>query len=509
MGDIESSFRSIFKGGSLVFLGRVLELGISFVGAALIARFVGQTGYGTLALGSTLLSVLVTVSLIGVNTGVGRYLPRSDEPSFERGVLVSALQLTLPVALVVTAVVYLFATEIATIAFTDPSTAPVLRVFAIAIPVTVLTRLTLGVARGSQEPMPKVYLQNLSLPISRLSFAVVALLFGAGELGVAWAYTLARFLTAGLAVYYLLKHTRLLERISPDRMHVELLTFSAPFTITTIMSKVLKDFDTFLVGYFSTTGAVGSYNVAYQLALLITIFSMGFGYMLMPVLSEHHAQEEWAEVRRIYEVGAKWMSLASLPVFFAIAFFAPVVIRWTFGGEFVSGASALSVLAAGFLFSVVTGPSSNALMVMGYSKRIMYNNIFVTLLNVGLNLILIPRYGIVGAAGATTVSYTLLNLLYTTQLYRSASVHAFTGSLLKPGLSALGSMIVVYLVVTELFGVSLLSLIVGEFLFAVVLGVLVLRLGAIEREEVMIIDSIEDYFDIDLTTVKEWAKRLM
>lgn len=509
MGDTDDSFRAIFKGGSVVFLGRVFELGVSFVGAAIVARLLGQTGYGTLALGSTLLSVLVTISLLGINTGIGRYLPRSEEPSFTRSIILSGLGITVPIALIVAVVIFLLADPVATVAFTDPSVAPVLRAFAFAIPATVVTRIALGSARGLQESLPKVYIQNVTFPVSRLSFAIVAILVGAGELGVAWAYTLARVLTGALALYYLLKYTPLLNRGTSYRFHRELLTFSAPFTVSTIMSKVLKDFDTFLVGYFSTTGAVGSYNVAYQLALLVSLFSMGFGYMLMPVLSQHHANEEWDAMNRIYEVGTKWIAFASLPIFFATSFLAPTTIRLTFGADFVDGAPALAVLSIGFLFSILAGPAANALMTIGYSKRIMYDNVLVTALNVVLNVVLIPRYGILGAGVATTLSYVVLNVIYAVQLYRDTGFHPFTSSLLKPLIAAFGSMIGVYVMVSRTFGISLLSAVLAEAVFVVTLVVFVLRLGGIEREEIMILDSIEDYFGINLTQAKTLAKRLM
>ncbi|MFC7174347.1 lipopolysaccharide biosynthesis protein [Haloplanus litoreus] len=83
--DVAQVFRDLLKGGSVVFVGRIAELGISFLGLAVIARLIGPTDFGAVAIGSTLLSMLSTLSILGLDTGVGRFLPRYESPADRRG----------------------------------------------------------------------------------------------------------------------------------------------------------------------------------------------------------------------------------------------------------------------------------------------------------------------------------------------------------------------------------------------------------------------------------------
>ncbi|MCL7417713.1 MAG: flippase, partial [Halalkalicoccus sp.] len=112
MADAEP-FQKLFTGGSIVFVGEMFGLGISFLSALVIGRLLGPEGYGAIALGSAALATVSTVVLLGMHTGIGRFLPRYDDPERRRGVLVSAFQLVLPLSILAGGVLIVFAEPIA------------------------------------------------------------------------------------------------------------------------------------------------------------------------------------------------------------------------------------------------------------------------------------------------------------------------------------------------------------------------------------------------------------
>jgi O-antigen/teichoic acid export membrane protein len=75
---LEGSIERLFAGGGLLFFGLVLELGVSFLAKAVIARVLGPVDYGAVSLGVTTLGLLSTLGLLGLHTGVARHLPRFD-----------------------------------------------------------------------------------------------------------------------------------------------------------------------------------------------------------------------------------------------------------------------------------------------------------------------------------------------------------------------------------------------------------------------------------------------
>lgn len=502
-------FRRLFRGAGIVFAGTILELAVSFLAQLLIARYLGPINYGAVALGLKVMTAGSIIVLVGLDSGIGRYLPRYDTPAERRGVLVSAFQLALPVAVLAGAVVFVTADLIATEAFHDASVAPILRVFSIALPFAAFVRLTVGSIQGMQQSLPKVVIQHLTLPIVRFLSIAGVLALGLGAVAAAWAYGLAYIVAGLLGLYYLLRYTPLFERTEPVLMRRELLAFSAPLMITAAMLQILSHIDTFFLGYFSSTGTVGIYNVVYPLGQLLTVVLSAFGFMIMPAISSLDADESAGEMRRTYQIAAKWVLLATLPVFLVVALFPEMVLKLTFGGEYVPGALALSVLSVGFFTHAIVGPNGNTLTSVGRTQVIMYDNIAIAVTNVALNLLLIPRYGLLGAAVATSVSYGLLNALYTYQLYRETGIQPFTSGMIRPTVVAFALVGVLYWVTTAFFSVTL-PLLVGMYgVFLLLYALIIARFGGIEDEEILLLWSFEERFGIDLGPLKRIVEKLV
>lgn len=504
-----SPIRTLFAGGSVVFVGELFGLGISFLSALVIGRLLGPEGYGAISLGTAALGTVSTVVLLGMHTGVGRYLPRYADPEHRRGVLVSAFQLVLPLSILAGGALVVFADPIAARVFGDPNVAPVLQVFGVAMPFASVEKLSIGGIQGVKRTIPKVLIENVTAHLTRLLAAVCLLWLGYRAGGVAWAYVLGHVAAAGLGLYYLARYTPLFSRVKPVSMHRELFMFSAPLIISAIMVKILADIDTFLLGYFVSTADVGVYNVLYPLATMLTVVLASFGFLFIPILSELHAEGSLDEMARIYQLVTKWIFMASLPIFVVIALFPELLIRYTFGLQYTEGALALAVLAVGFFAHAAIGPNYNTLTAMGHTRLIMFDNIGAVVLNVALNVVLIPTYSYLGAAVATVISYLLLNVAYSTQLYTRTGIHPFSASLFKPATVALVSIGGIYAIASTLVAISLP---VAAFLFALFLSihaVVILRFGGVEREEIVLVLDLEERLGVDLGPAKTLAKRFL
>ncbi|GAB6862940.1 flippase [Haloplanus litoreus] len=507
--DVAQVFRDLLKGGSVVFVGRIAELGISFLGLAVIARLIGPTDFGAVAIGSTLLSMLSTLSILGLDTGVGRFLPRYESPADRRGVLVSAFQLAVPVTAATGLAVVLGADLLATRAFGDPSIAPILIVFGLALPFAAIVELCVGALQGQKLAAPKVVVEQLSIPFVRVSLAFAVLYVGWGVLGISVAYGTAYVVAAALGLYYLWRHSSLFGSEAYTPIHRDLLTFSAPLVVTIVMNKILGYLDTFLLAAYLPTAEVGIYKVAYPVAMLLFVGIESANFLFMPILSGLESEGRNRELKRVYQVVTKWIFMGTLPLFLVIALFPEMTLRITFGEQYVGGARTLSILAVGFFTTVIVGPNNNALTSIGKTRIIMAINALAALLNLVLNLLLIPRYGIAGAAVATALSYGLMNLLYTVVLYRVVGVHPFTTAMVRPGVVSLGLVLTLQWVTKTFFPVTI-PVVVGMFVvFIGLYGVVILRFGGIQEEEVQLVLDVENKFEVDLGPLKDAVKRIM
>lgn len=506
---IDRAVGQLFTGGTLVFVGMVLQLVIAFLAKLVVARVLGPVDYGAVSIGVTIMVFLSTFTVLGLNSGMGRFLPRYETPEDRRGVVVSAFQIAVPVSVATGLGVALLSGPIATTVFHDPAVAPYILVFGLAIPFGALSRLAVGAIQGVKLATPKVVVDSITPPVTRFLAVVAAVGLGAGALGVATAYALAYVVAGLVGLYYVVRYTPLLDDVRPTRMHRTLLGFSAPLIITSAMTFVLSDVDTFMIGYFSSTNSVGIYNVIYPIAQLLTFAISAIGFMFMPVISELDAEGARAEMQRAYQVVAKWVFMGTLPVFLVVALFPTMTITVTFGDDYAVGAGALSLLSIAYFTHAVAGPNANTLTAIGRTRAIMWDNVAIATLNVLLNLVLIPRYDYVGAAAATAISYVLLNVLYSAQLYRATGIHPFSRGLVRPGIIASLLVAAVYWVTRTYLPLTVPTL-VGMFgVFMALYAIVILRFGGVEAEEVTLVLGFEERFGVDLGPIKTLAKLFM
>lgn len=510
MGSKASSFRALLRGGGIIFAGLVLELAISFLAKVFIARALGRVDYGIVTIGITVMSSVSTLTMLGLNSALGRYIPRFEQPSFRRSILYSVFQIVVPVSVAAGLLVAVFANVVATAIFGNADTTPVIRIFALIIPFSALITTTIGALQGYELTLPKVAIQNILLPVARFAFIVVALVLGLGSLGIAGAYAVAYVLAATLGIYYLYRHTSLFDRhVSVTTKRRELLTFSLPLMFSSAMFLVLSDIDTFMLGYFATPGDIGVYRTVYPLAKLLVLFLTSFNFVFVPIMSRHHSEEEYDEMRRIYQIVSKWIFIGVLPIFLLYVAFPKIIINLTFGPQFTAGSSALGVLAVGFFIHTTAGLNINTLMAIGHTRIIMVGNALTAASNLLLNLALIPRYGILGAAAATTLSYLLMNLLFSGFLYSITGIHPLSRGMIKPGMisvSVLGSM---YMIVKFFLMVTVTLLVILFPVFLLTYVFVVVRYGSIEKEELQLLWAIEERTGLSLKPVKRAVERVM
>lgn len=505
--------RGLFKSGAIVFTGYVAEQVIAIVAKLIVARELGRFDYGAVAIGATLFSVVSVLAVLGLHSGVGRYLPRRESAADRRGVVLSALQIAVPASVVLGIALFAAADVLARRVFADPTVDPaivatVVRVFAVALPFLALSKVAAGAVQGVKRSLPRVVMRNLVVPSTRFVLVVVAIVAGFRAVGIAWAYALAHVAAGLVGLYYLRRYTSVFERRAYTPIRRELLSYALPLVAATVTMSVLKDIDTFFLAAYATIGEVGTYNVVYPIAAFLFVLVPSFAHLTMPNLAELHEAGEFDRMDRLYRVATKWTVLGTFPLFAGVLLFPRLAIRIPFGAEYVAGAPALRILAVGYFLRTIGGPNSRALMAIGSTRRVMYANAAVAALNVGLNFLLIPRYRLLGAATATAVSFAALNVLYGAFLYDETSMTPFSGSLYRPLAAATAILGPLYLVATGLFGPSLAVavglLIVGGLLYPVV----IVAAGGVQREELIVVESVEHRFGIDLEPAKRVARRL-
>lgn len=254
---LNEPLRKIAKGAGFVLIGAFIGMAFGYLSRMIIARFLGPQGYGLITLGFSGMSIAATLSLTGMPAGIVRYISfykGKEDKGRIKGTITSALRITLPLSLILAFLLVWHASWISIHVFHDADLVPILRIFSISIPFSVLTHIFLSATVGFQEMRYQVYTQSIFQEPLKLTAIVALLVLGFGVLGAAWGWVLAIIAMPFLAFYFLEKRVFPVfnTEVKPVSMEKELFFFSFPLLFAGIAGLVMGWTDTLMLGYFST-----------------------------------------------------------------------------------------------------------------------------------------------------------------------------------------------------------------------------------------------------------------
>lgn len=169
--------------------------------------------------------------------------------------------------------------------------------------------------------------------------------------------------------------------------------------------------DTLMLGLLGSEREVGAYRVAVQLSMLVIFALTVVNQVLQPSLSRLHAQGDIAAFQKLVADSSLWMFLGTLIPALVLAFAAPKLLELVFGAEYRAAAPALQILILGQVINVFFGSVGTILNMTGLEKEAMRGMIIAIIINLALDLLLIPLMGLTGAALASALTITIWNLI--------------------------------------------------------------------------------------------------
>lgn len=515
---VDQSLRKIATGAVLVVIGTSIGMLLGFVGRVMIARYVTQDEYGLYSLAFVLINIFVLLSTLGLEASSARQIAfyrGKGEESKVRGVVISSLQVAAVSGVFLSLVLFFTSDLISTKLFHSPELSTPLKVFCIAVPFFVLINVLTSIFRGFDRAQPSVYfhqiLRNALFPLLLL----VVILLGLPFLGVVYAFVASIGLTFMTFAIYAVRRPPLALRgggnvsvISP--VGKELLLFSLPLLAVAMLRSIITWTDTLMLGYFMTPEDVGLYNAALPFAYLLPIVLTAINFLYIPLMSQLYARDQKEGMKRSYAVLTKWVFSATLPMFLIFVLFPEATLSILFGSRYIGAAFALQILSIGFFVAAVLGPNGTTLVAMGKTRFLMWATLVAAIANIVLNVVLIPPLGIVGAAIATSSSLAMRNILVSARLYLLSKMHPFTRNYLKPAIASVVLVLIIYGAVANL--VSVIPFWLLPLLFVVFLGVYALSIlltRSFDREDIMMLLTIEKKLGTNLTAVKKILSRFL
>ena len=347
-----------------------------------------------------------------------------------------------------------------------------------------MTAVLLGLTRGFDDALTYPLVQNLMLPLGRLTAIGLAVLAGWGVAGVlgAWLAPVPLALVVAAAVAL-----RLVRRGAQDRLDLDPPTrrelgtrfwgFSAARGVTACVEILLEWIDVILVGALASPAEAGVYAVVTRCVRASEVVQQAGRIVVGPRISGALARGDVADAGELYGVVTAAMIWVAWPFFVLIAVFGDQVLR-VFGPGFDEGATPLAVLAAAMALATAAGTVQTILLMGGRSTWQLADKTGALVLNVVLDVAFIPLWGITGAAIAWSVTIVVDTVIVLWQVQRLMRVRP-SGRHVRHAIGqALVLVAVPALLVRGLLGSSVTTFVVTT----VVLAVVYLGVGWVTRD---------------------------
>ena len=180
--------------------------------------------------------------------------------------------------------------------------------------------------------------------------------------------------------------------------------------------------DLWILGVYRSTEIVGIYGVAARIVILIYFPMMAFATIIPPLISSVHAAGDHKELRKIVMESTRWILSIAMPVVLVFMLEGRLILKILYGANFEAGYIVLLILCVAQLIKAASGLVGTILQMTGEHKVYMKINIVMGVLNVLLNLLLVPSYGMLGAAVASAICLALVDITGVIVIYKRLSI---------------------------------------------------------------------------------------
>jgi len=417
--EVEEHSKEIAKGTFWGFLGSGAFKLISFAYAIYVAHVVSQNDIGAFSLSIGLMGLFLAWKSFGMPLSLTRYVPYYEsrgEWGKARSILKWTYIINVVSGVILTAAVWLSAGWVGGI-YGNPALADALcfTAFFLLLDNIFSTNTSFLQSRSDIRMMQfAINMQNLF----KLLFTILLFsLYGATLYTLSAAFVLS-YLAAVLISFRdvranLVKIKEGEGSISPHELLHEIIPFGLMLTAISVLWTIIAYADRVVLGYFVSPDRLAIYAfAAAPLALNIMVFPGVVGGIFLPAISRLIGKGDMGHVRSAMATAQRWILFITLPFAVVMVAFASEMLSVFYGKDYAPGRGATVFLCIGLMFSVISYVVQLALAGMRLIALELRIAFAVFFSNVLLCLLLIPPYGIEGAAAASALSFAFSGFLF-------------------------------------------------------------------------------------------------
>ncbi len=505
---LNSSLRLLFKTSLFIFVAILLSKIFSYVYRIIIARHFGAEVYGLFSLAIIIIGWFGAIASLGLIEGILRYISlyrgKNEIKKIKYAFRISSKILIIS-TLITAAISFLLADFISISIFHNPNLIIYLKIFSFMIPFWVFGVYFISIMMSFEKIKQQSFLDGIVHNAIKVLSIVFLIFIGFKTNAVIFSFFLGVFFLFLLSYLYckyklseIFKHAYLKQK-TKNKIFKSLISYSWPLMFFGILIGIFYWTDSFIIGYFKSATEVGFYNVAVPIALFLTLAPDLFIQLFFPIITKEYARKNFQLIKELSKQIGKWIFMINIPLFLLVISFPGAIIKIMFGAEYLVAATALRLLLIGSLFSSMFIISNRLISMIGKSKLILIDLVIASIINIILNIWLVPMnsilginnsLGINGAAIATVISIIIFNSLLMIQARHYTSIIPLRRKMLRIFLISLIPFLVL-LFLKKLVVINILSIIILSAIFFLLYFILLILFKGFDRNDLVIISSIK------------------
>ncbi|KXB08435.1 hypothetical protein AKJ55_01000 [candidate division MSBL1 archaeon SCGC-AAA382M17] len=410
--DQRSSENSFFHGVSITFLGLVILAISNFVLRVFLAQGLSKEEFGLFFSIFNFLGLLTILSHLGLNQSITKFVSKfrsENNPIKIKKSIISSLPIITLLSVSIVIILIVFSDFLASAYFGTSQAVSILIILSFWFLFMAYHNFLTSVLQGFENFLGRTSgrIIRAILPLSGIIF--FSYLFDLEITSAAFFYLIGPiFSVIFLYLFLRRKNVDLLAKpfgkISIP-MIKKMMWFGAPLILTGISVSIVRRTDTLMLTALRPLADVGTYQVSRVVVPLLRYFGIAIGVPLFPLVSRLWESNERDSVGSILSFILKYSFILAIPLAIIVISFPDIFIRLFFGNEYLSAVTPMRILSMAVIFSILGSITSSTLKGIDESTLVMRSSIAPAVFNIPANLILIPIYGVTGAALATGLSF--------------------------------------------------------------------------------------------------------
>jgi O-antigen/teichoic acid export membrane protein len=458
----EESFKSFGRSIGLVGIAQAIDRFKGLIIIPILTKNITTGDYGIYSLVLITILFLQPIILLGYDSGMLRFLSLREKRNISQGIS-TGIVVALTTGIILSLVLFLSSDFLSTTVLKDESIGYAIK---LALPLLILTAIN-TILLGSFRIFGLITWYSIVVIIKtifELLITSILVLFGYGLYGAIISLIITEFFASIIMIILIAKHAG---PAYPNFSSVKpYLLYGLPLVPTSIFLFIVAYSDRYLIEYFLGIDEVGFYSAAYGIGSIILVFSAYIMYVLRPIAYKLFDCKEESKVKNFLSYSWKYIILFSVPSAFGLSLLAKPIILILTTSEFVETGIIVIPLVA---FSIIFYGLGDifGLILLIYRKSGLFSIIIgiSAFINLVLNIILIPKLNVLGAAISTLLAYMIYLFIICLWSRKYLKINLMSYNVIKVILASIVMSGFVFIInPTDLLGI-IISILIGVIVY--------------------------------------------